>query len=53
MTSLEQQEVALEGLLDLVRMPGFVHDMFVNCDCRCGARVVVVGGVVPAGPGGA
>ncbi|EFJ51864.1 hypothetical protein VOLCADRAFT_87471 [Volvox carteri f. nagariensis] len=31
---LEQQEAALEGLLDLVRQPNFVHDMFVNCDCR-------------------
>ncbi|GLC38754.1 hypothetical protein PLESTM_000772100 [Pleodorina starrii] len=33
-TGLEQQEAALEGLLDLVRQPNFVHDMFVNCDCR-------------------
>ncbi len=32
--SNEQQEVALEGILDLVRTPGFVHDVFVNCDCR-------------------
>ncbi|GFR51100.1 hypothetical protein Agub_g13429 [Astrephomene gubernaculifera] len=32
--ALEQQEAALEGLLDLVRQPHFVHDMFVNCDCR-------------------
>ncbi|PNW80894.1 hypothetical protein CHLRE_07g334100v5 [Chlamydomonas reinhardtii] len=32
--ALEQQEAALEGLLDLVRQPNFVHDMFVNCDCR-------------------
>ncbi|KAG2488975.1 hypothetical protein HYH03_012417 [Edaphochlamys debaryana] len=32
--ALEQQEAALEGLLDLVRQPSFVHDMFVNCDCR-------------------
>lgn len=32
--SLEQQEAALEGVLDLCRQPGFVHDIFVNCDCR-------------------
>jgi hypothetical protein len=31
---LPLQEAALEGLLDLVRQPGFVHDLFVNCDCR-------------------
>jgi hypothetical protein len=31
---LSAQEAALEGLLDLVRQPSFVHDMFVNCDCR-------------------
>lgn len=31
----EQQEAALEGVLDLCRQPGFVHDIFVNCDCRC------------------
>jgi brefeldin A-resistance guanine nucleotide exchange factor 1 len=34
LSSLEQQEAALEGILDLVRAPGFVHDIFVNCDCR-------------------
>ncbi|MEW5304445.1 MAG: hypothetical protein WDW36_007055 [Sanguina aurantia] len=33
-TSVEQQEAALEGLLDLCRQPGFVHDVFANCDCR-------------------
>ena len=30
----EQQEAALEGVLDLCRQPGFVHDVFANCDCR-------------------
>ena len=33
-SSLEQQEAALEGLLELIRTPGFIHDVFVNCDCR-------------------
>ncbi len=33
-TTVEQQEAALEGILDLCRQPGFVHDVFVNCDCR-------------------
>jgi len=33
-SSLEQQEAALEGILELVRTPGFIHDVFVNCDCR-------------------
>lgn len=32
--TVEQQEAALEGILDLCRQPGFVHDVFVNCDCR-------------------
>lgn len=32
--SLEQQEAALEGILDLCRQPGFAHDAFLNCDCR-------------------
>ena len=41
--TLEQQEAALEGVLDLCRQPGFVHDMFANCDCRC-ACVRVWGG---------
>jgi brefeldin A-resistance guanine nucleotide exchange factor 1 len=31
---LEQQEAALEGILDLLHHPNFVHDAFVNCDCR-------------------
>lgn len=39
-STLEQQEAAMEGLLDLVRTPGFVHDVFVNCDCRCARREV-------------
>ncbi|KAJ9530132.1 hypothetical protein QJQ45_023410 [Haematococcus lacustris] len=30
----EQQQAALEGLLDIIHAPGFLHDMFVNCDCR-------------------
>lgn len=33
-TTVEQKEAALEGILDLCRQPGFVHDIFVNCDCR-------------------
>ena len=32
--SAEQKEAALEGILDLCRQPGFIHDIFVNCDCR-------------------
>eukprot|EP00798_Chlamydomonas_sp_ICE-L_P006642 gene6642-3299_t len=34
MNSIEQQEAALEGVLDMCRQPGFVHDIFANCDCR-------------------
>ena len=33
-STVEQKEAALEGILDLCRQPGFVHDIFVNCDCR-------------------
>ncbi|KAF8061912.1 hypothetical protein HT031_004172 [Scenedesmus sp. PABB004] len=32
--SPEQQEAALEGLLDLARCPGFLHAAFLSCDCR-------------------
>ncbi|WIA18254.1 hypothetical protein OEZ85_009722 [Tetradesmus obliquus] len=32
--SPEQQEAALEGLLDLTRCPGFMHAVFLSCDCR-------------------
>eukprot|EP00775_Hariotina_reticulata_P002969 gene2969-3254_t len=32
--SPEQQEAALEGLLDLCRCPGFLHTVFLSCDCR-------------------
>lgn len=37
LVSHAQQGAALEGLLDLLRTPGFVHDIYVNCDCRCAA----------------
>ena len=42
--TLEQQEAALEGILDLCRQPGFVHDIFANCDCRCVERGSSSGG---------
>lgn len=32
--AVEQQEAALEGILDLCRQPNFVHAVFLNCDCR-------------------
>lgn len=37
-TSAEQQEAALEGLLDLTRCPGFMHAAFLSCDCRLERR---------------
>jgi hypothetical protein len=36
--SPEQQEAALEGLLDLTRCPGFMHAVFLSCDCRLERR---------------
>ena len=33
-TALHRQAAALEGLLDLLRQPGFARDAFVNGDCR-------------------
>lgn len=36
--SAEQQEAALEGLLDLTRCPGFMHAAFLSCDCRLERR---------------
>ncbi|CAD7697886.1 unnamed protein product [Ostreobium quekettii] len=32
--SQEHQEVALEALLDFCGYPGFLHDMYLNLDCR-------------------
>lgn len=32
--TVEQQEAALEGVLDLCRQRGFIQDIFLNCDCR-------------------
>lgn len=43
--SPELQEAALEGLLDLCRCPGFLHAIYLSCDCRverrCVCRVVL------------
>lgn len=39
--SPELQEAALEGLLDLCRCPGFMHAIFLSCDCRVERRWVV------------
>ncbi|KAI7754916.1 hypothetical protein M8C21_027026 [Ambrosia artemisiifolia] len=31
--SYQQQEVAMETLVDLCRQPGFIHEMYANYDC--------------------
>ncbi|KAI3824074.1 hypothetical protein L1987_05521 [Smallanthus sonchifolius] len=31
--SYQQQEVAMETLVDLCRQPGFIHEIYVNYDC--------------------
>lgn len=33
-TSLELQQVALEGVLDFCTQPGFARDVYLNLDCR-------------------
>lgn len=33
-SSMEQQEGALEGLLDMARQHGFLHAVFLSCDCH-------------------
>lgn len=38
--SPELQEAALEGLLDLCRCPGFLHAIYLSCDCRVERRCV-------------
>lgn len=38
--SPELQEAALEGLLDLCRCPGFLHAVYLSCDCRVERRCV-------------